>query len=55
MRSPRARERPCHHAAPLQTEQGGNAGQDEFEGEWIHFKTEKFPNWETVVDYLMSN
>ena len=32
----------------------GNAGQEEFEGEWIHFKTEKFPNWETVVDYLMS-
>jgi 5'(3')-deoxyribonucleotidase len=33
----------------------GNAGQEEFEGELIHFKTEKFPNWETVVDYLMSN
>ena len=30
------------------------AGQEEFEGEWIHFKTEKFPNWETVVEYLMS-
>jgi 5'(3')-deoxyribonucleotidase len=32
----------------------GNAGQEEFEGEWIHFKTEKFPNWETVVEYLMN-
>jgi hypothetical protein len=32
----------------------GNAGQEEFEGEWIHFKTEKFSNWETVVDYLMN-
>ena len=31
----------------------GNAGQEEFEGEWIHFKTEKFPNWETVTEYLM--
>ena len=26
--------------------------RQEFEGEWIHFKTEKFPNWETVVEYL---
>jgi 5'(3')-deoxyribonucleotidase len=32
----------------------GNAGQEEFEGEWIHFKTEKFPDWETVTEYLMN-
>jgi len=32
----------------------GNAGQEEFEGEWIHFGSEKFPNWNTVVDYLMN-
>jgi 5'(3')-deoxyribonucleotidase len=32
----------------------GNAGQENFEGEWIHFKTSKFPNWKTVVDYLMN-
>lgn len=32
----------------------GNAGQENFEGEWIHFKTEKFPNWRVVVEYLMN-
>lgn len=32
----------------------GNAGQENFEGEWIHFKTEKFPNWESVTNYLMN-
>jgi 5'-nucleotidase len=31
-----------------------NAGQENFEGEWIHFKTEKFPNWQVVVDYLIN-
>lgn len=30
----------------------GNAGQDKFEGEWIHFKSEKFPDWISVVNYL---
>ena len=29
-------------------------GQTEFEGEFIHFDTERFPDWETVVDYLMN-
>lgn len=33
----------------------GNAGQENFEGEWIHFKTEKFPDWKSVVDYLMKD
>jgi len=28
-------------------------GADGFNGEHIHFGTEKFPNWETVVKYLM--
>lgn len=28
-------------------------GQTEFEGEHIHFGTDKFPDWETVTDYLM--
>lgn len=32
----------------------GNAGQDEFEGEWLHFGTEKFPDWKSVVEYLLS-
>lgn len=32
----------------------GNAGQEEFEGEWIRFKTEKFPEWKSVVEYLMN-
>lgn len=29
------------------------AGQDRFEGEWIHFGSEKFPNWKSVIDYLI--
>jgi len=28
-------------------------GADRFEGEWIHFGSENFPNWETVKKYLM--
>lgn len=28
-------------------------GQPEFEGEWIHFNTDKFPDWNTVVEYLI--
>jgi hypothetical protein len=28
-------------------------GQTEFEGEFIKFKTELFPNWESVVKYLI--
>lgn len=31
----------------------GNAGQGNFEGEWIHFKSEKFPDWKSVIDYLL--
>jgi 5'(3')-deoxyribonucleotidase len=27
----------------------------DFEGEHIHFNTEKFPNWETVVKYIDSS
>jgi len=27
-------------------------GVDTFEGEHIHFGTEKFPNWQSVLDYL---
>ena len=27
-------------------------GADRFEGEWIQFGTEEFPDWATVVDYL---
>jgi 5'(3')-deoxyribonucleotidase len=27
-------------------------GVDKFKGEHIHFGTEKFPDWKTVVDYL---
>ena len=29
-------------------------GADKFQGEHIHFGTEKFPDWETVVKYLKS-
>ena len=28
-------------------------GQPNFEGEWIEFDSEIFPNWESVIDYLM--
>lgn len=28
-------------------------GAGEFTGEHIHFGTEKFPNWESVLEYLM--
>ena len=29
-------------------------GASEFEGEWIHFGSERFPNWETVLEYLLT-
>ena len=29
-------------------------GADKFKGEHIHFGTEKFPNWSSVLDYLMT-
>jgi 5'(3')-deoxyribonucleotidase len=31
----------------------GNAGQENFEGEWIHFGTTKYPNWDEVLKYLL--
>jgi hypothetical protein len=27
-------------------------GVDRFEGEHVHFGTERFPNWATVLEYL---
>ena len=32
----------------------GKNGTSEFEGEWIHFGSERFPDWDSVVDYLLS-
>ena len=32
----------------------GKNGSSEFEGEWIHFGSERFPNWDSVVAYLLS-
>jgi len=29
------------------------AGQSNFEGEWIKFDSQKFPDWERIVNYLM--
>lgn len=29
-------------------------GQPEFEGEWLHFGTEKFRNWKVVIEYLIN-
>lgn len=31
-----------------------NHGADSFEGEWIQFGSERFPDWPTVVEYLLS-
>jgi 5'(3')-deoxyribonucleotidase len=28
-------------------------GVREFEGEWIHFGSERFPDWDSVLDYLI--
>lgn len=28
-------------------------GAKDFGGEWIHFGSEQFPNWQTVLDYLL--
>lgn len=28
-------------------------GAKEFEGEWIHFGSEKFPDWDSVTEYLL--
>ena len=28
-------------------------GAKEFKGEWIHFGSKKFPNWETIIKYLI--
>ena len=30
-----------------------NANQSNFKGEWIKFGSEKFPDWKTVVDYIL--
>lgn len=30
-------------------------GADKFEGEHIHFGTEKFPNWQAVLAYLLAD
>ena len=29
-----------------------NANQDRFKGRWIHFGSEKFPNWKSVLNHL---
>lgn len=31
----------------------GKNGTSEFEGEWIHFGTDRFPDWQSVLEYLM--
>ena len=30
-----------------------NNGASEFKGEWIHFGSERFPNWERILNYLL--
>lgn len=31
----------------------GKNGTSEFKGEWIHFGSERFPDWDAVLDYLL--
>jgi len=31
----------------------GKNGTSDFEGEWIHFGSERFPDWDAVLKYLM--
>ncbi len=31
-----------------------NNGAENFEGEWIHFGSEKFPDWDAVTAYLLA-
>ena len=31
----------------------GKNGTSEFKGEWIHFGSERFPDWESVLKYLL--
>lgn len=33
----------------------GKNGASEFEGEWIQFGSEKFPDWKSVLEYLLPN
>lgn len=28
-------------------------GAEDFRGEWIHFGSERFPTWDSVIDYLL--
>ncbi len=30
-----------------------NNGAAQFDGEWIHFSSETYPNWEAVLNYLL--
>ena len=30
-----------------------NNGASEFKGEWIHFGSERFQNWESILNYLL--
>lgn len=30
-------------------------GVRDFEGEWIHFGSERFPDWDSVLDYLIGD
>lgn len=33
----------------------GKNGTSEFEGEWIHFGSERFPDWDAVLKYLLGD
>lgn len=30
-----------------------NIGPDNFQGEWIHFGSKDFPDWNSIIKYLL--
>lgn len=32
-----------------------NNGAEKFPGEWLHFGTERFPGWESIMEYLIEH
>lgn len=32
----------------------GKNGTSEFKGEWLHFASERFPGWDSILTYLLS-
>ncbi len=45
----------CKHLCKgdILIDDNGKNGASEFEGEWIQFGSEKYPNWASVLEYLI--